>query len=153
KLYDLAGKPYYSLNQEPYALGGTIKTYGVFGQDDWTMNSRVTVNLGLRYDRTVADVPPLDQLDGTLQPTGKTFPGVADVIRFNDVSPRLGAAVKLDEPGKTVLKGHWGRYFGKLIAPGFWAISPGNTVLNAFLYNPQSGKYDTPFYTVNPKAN
>ena len=153
KFYDLAGKPYYTLTQEPYALGGTIKTYGTFAQDDWTINNRTTLNLGIRYDRTNASVPPLEQLDGTLEPTGKTFPSVSDVIHFNDVSPRLGAAIKLDESGRTVLKGHWGRYFGKLIAPGFWAISPGNTILTAFLYDTQSGKYDIPFYTVFPKAN
>jgi hypothetical protein len=153
KFYDLNGKPYYALKQSPYALGGTIKTYGVFAQDDWTINSRATLNLGLRYDRTIGEVPPLDQLDSTFNATGTSFPGVASVIRFSDVSPRLGFAVKLDQEGKTVVKGHWGRYFGKLISPAFWSISPGNTTINAFLYNAQDGKYDTPFYTVNPKAN
>ena len=43
--YDLGTAPYYALNQEPYAQGGTIKMYGVFVQDDWTFN-RATIGSG-----------------------------------------------------------------------------------------------------------
>jgi outer membrane receptor protein involved in Fe transport len=153
KLYDLAGAPYYALTQEPYALGGRMRTYGVFAQDDWTFSDRVTVNLGLRYDRVKSDVPELEQLDSHFQPTGITFPAVKDLITFDDVSPRLGVNVKLDREGKTVAKAHYGRYYNKLVAPGFWEVSPGNTLLSAFFYNPATRRYDVPYYTIDPKAN
>jgi len=150
--YDLGTAPYYVLNQEPYAQGGTIKMYGAFVQDDLTFN-RATINLGLRFDRTSGSVPSLEQLDSTLAPTNKTFPGVENVFHFNDVSPRLGVAVKLDESAKTVLKGHWGRYYSKMIAPQFQGIAPGNTTFNYFFFNDATGKYDDPYYSVDPRAN
>jgi hypothetical protein len=70
------------------------------------------------------------------------------------VSPRVGATVKLDNTGKTVAKVSWGRYYGKLIAPMFDNISPGNTQINALYFNDATGEYDIPggvFF--NPTAN
>jgi len=151
--YDLGTAPYYALNQEPYALGGKMPTYGGFVQDDWTVNSRLSLNLGLRYEHITGSVPEVEQLNGLLEPTGKTFPGIDDLINFSQWSPRLGATVKLDTEGETVLKSSWGRYYGKLISNQFQSISPGNTNLTAFEYNPATRRYDLPFYNINPKAN
>jgi len=151
--YDLGTAPYYVLNQEPYALGGKMPTYGGFVQDDWTVNSRLSLNLGLRYEHITGSVPEVEQLNGLLEPTGKVFPAIDDLINFSQWSPRLGATVKLDNEGETVLKSSWGRYYGKLISNQFQSISPGNTNLTAFEYNPVTGRYDQPFYNINPKAN
>ena len=118
------------------------------------MNDRLALNLGIRYDHTAGDVPDTEQLNAHLGPTGKTFTGIPDLIKWNDVSPRFGATVKLDATGKTVAKVSWGRYYGKLIAPMFNNISPGNTQINALYYNGATGKFDIPggvFF--NPKAN
>jgi hypothetical protein len=154
KFYDLGGDPYYIVVQEPYARAARIRTAGVFAQDDWTIGERVALNLGARYDHTAGDVPGIEQLNAHLEPTGKTFAGIPNLITWNNVSPRFGATVKLDNTGKTVAKVSWGRYFGKLIAPMFNNISPGNTQINALYFNPASGKYDIPggvFF--NPTAN
>ena len=152
-LYDLGAAPYYALNQEPYALGGSMPTYGGFVQDDWTVNSRLSLNLGVRYEHLRASVPEVEQLNGELSTTGKVFPGIDDLIRFSQWSPRLGATVKLDSQGETVVKSHWGRYYGKLISNQFQSISPGNTNLTAFEWNPVTRRFDIPFYNINPKAN
>ena len=152
-LYDLGSAPYYALNQEPYALGGSMPTYGGFVQDDWTVNSRVSLNLGVRYERLTGSVPEVEQLNGELNPTGKVFPGIDGLINFSQWSPRLGATVKLDSQGETVVKSHWGRYYGKLISNQFQSISPGNTNLTAFEWNPVTRRFDIPFYNINPKAN
>ena len=154
KFYDLGGKPYYIVAQEPYARGARIRTAGVFAQDDWTVGPRLALNLGIRYDHTAGDVPGTQQLNSHLEPTGKSFPGIPDLIRWNNISPRFGATVKLDKTGKSVAKVSWGRYFGKLIAPMFNNISPGNTQINARYYNTATGSYDIPggvFF--NPTAN
>jgi outer membrane receptor protein involved in Fe transport len=152
-LYDLEAEPYYALIQEPYALGGSMPTYGGFVQDDWTVHNRLTLNLGLRYDYLNASIPEVEQLDGELNPTGLTFGSVKDLITFSNFSPRLGFALKVNESGTTILKSHWGRYYGKLISGGFQSLSPGNTTSSAFFYNPTPGRYDDPYYTVDPKAN
>src|SRR5207237_322885 len=109
---------------------------------------------GVRYDHTGGDVPDMAQLNAHLESTGKTFAGIPDLITWNDVSPRVGATLKLDKPGKTVAKISWGRYYGKLISPMFENISPGNTQINALYYNPRTASFDIPggvFF--NPKAN
>jgi carboxypeptidase family protein/TonB-dependent receptor-like protein len=154
KYYDLSGKPYYIVVQEPYARGAKVPTAGAFAQDDWTVNNRVVLNLGVRYDHTTGSVPGIEQLNAHLEPTGKTFDGISKLISWNNVSPRLGLTMKIDKAGKTVGKISWGRYYGKLIAPMFNNISPGNTQINALYFNGATGKYDIPggvFF--NPKAN
>ena len=154
KFYDLGGAPYYIVVQDPYAYGASVPTMGAFVQDDWTVGERLALNLGLRYDRTTGSVPDIEQLDGALKKTGRTFDGIPDLIEYNNVSPRLGATFKLDRTGKTVAKVSWGRYWGKLIAPHFQSISPGNTRINALYYNPSTRQYDIPGGVwFDPRAN
>jgi outer membrane receptor protein involved in Fe transport len=154
KFYDLAGDPYYIIVQDPYARGASIPTAGVFVQDDWTVNDRLALNLGLRYDRIKGEIPEVKQLDARLEETGRTFDGIPDLIEWNNISPRIGATLKLDSSGKTVVKGSWGRYWGKLIASTFNSLSPGNTLINALYYNSATRQYDIPGGVwFDPKAN
>src|SRR5262249_36918151 len=132
KVYDLTAKPYYVVVQEPYARGASGPTAGGFVQDDWTVNNRGALNLRLRCHHASGSVPDIAQLDAHLNPTGKSFSGIPDLIKWNNVSPRVGTTIRLDSAGKTVGKVSWGRYWGKLIAPMFNNISPGNTQINAF---------------------
>ena len=71
-------------------------------QDDWTINDRLTLNLGVRYDVILNafanEVEFLPFLEGD---------------RPNDtdnIQPRVGFAYKLDD--RTVLRGGVGRYYG-----------------------------------------
>ncbi len=151
--YDYAG-PYYVYQREPYNIGGEINTTGVFAQDNWTISDRLTANLGVRFDHTSGSIPETDQLDQKLEdPTGVVYPGVPDVIQFDHVSPRLGLNFVLDRSGKTVAKASYGRYYGKLITNMFDNLSPGNTSVEALLFNPDSGEFDIPFYDVNFNSN
>jgi hypothetical protein len=80
----------------------------VFAQDQWTVN-RLTVNAGLRYDYLASDYPDLEQPPGMFFPTARTFPGQT-VVRWHDVSPRLGASYDLFGNGRTALKTSLSRY-------------------------------------------
>ena len=75
-----ARRPYYVLNQEPYAARRHDQDVRRVRPGRLDRSSRATINLGLRYDRTNGSVPSLEQLDSTLTPTGKTFPGVPNVF-------------------------------------------------------------------------
>ncbi len=61
--------------------------------------------------------------------------------------------VTLDEAAKTVAKASWGRFYGKLLGNMFRNASNGNTSLNAFFFNPDTGAYDIPYYSVDPNIS
>jgi outer membrane receptor protein involved in Fe transport len=65
------------------------KTLGVYLQDNWRLNDRLTLDLGLRYDKE-------------------------DITHDNNnYAPRLGFAWDPSGKGKTVVRGGWGRFYDR----------------------------------------
>ena len=74
--------------------------YSVFAQDDWRIHSRLTLNLGLRYDvqvpltdpydRKLAYVPGARSQVSPTAPEGLLFPGDPGMHRRGRFSPRSG---------------------------------------------------------------
>jgi len=92
----------------------------LFVQDQWTV-SRWTLNLGARFDYYRGFVPDQHLSAGTYVPA-RDFPGVNNVPRWKDITPRIGFAYDLFGNGKTALKGLLGRYvdfanIGNVVAP------------------------------------
>ena len=82
-----------------------------YAQDSWTLNSRLTLNLGLRFDRYSIGWP-----EQSLEPEQSAFfspvsTPSTDVATLNSLGPRLGFAYDLTGEGKTVVKGFWGRFY------------------------------------------
>ena len=89
--------------------GGSIQNnYAYFLSDAWRPTRRLTVNLGLRLDRSVVAVPPQTKEQGAFGTSGQ-FAKV-DVGTWTKLAPRVGAAFDLTGDGKTVAKGSFGRY-------------------------------------------
>ncbi len=91
---------------------------GIFGQDDWRVNRRLTLNLGLRWDflsrpyEAHNQQAAFDVTTGTVLEAGKN--GVSRSIvnqDYHNFGPRFGFAYNLDGAGKTVLRGGYGIFY------------------------------------------
>jgi hypothetical protein len=136
-IYTYSGVPDYGYTQLPFKEVGHMRAVGVFLDDTFRVNKRLTLNLGVRYDWSKADLPGGPRLDREGNPTGVDVPGVDSVFTWNSVSPRVGFSWKVTGDGKTVMKGHYGRYYRGIVTGEFDNASP--TVSPRFLF---SGTYD-----------
>jgi len=106
------GNPDLSLNNNQF---------GVYLQDDWTVNSRLTVNVGLRWDYETNGLdndyvtPALVRSElGSLFPS-KYFTNGNDRPSYkNAFQPRIGFAYDLTGKGTTVFFGGYGRYVDRV---------------------------------------
>ena len=129
--------------------------YAFYFQDDWKISSKLTLNLGLRYDIELPRHETSDQLDwfdyDVLSPLNGRVPGVGQLsggLRFAGVdgnprrhfntdavnlAPRFGFAYQLDD--RTVVRGGAGVFFapGSIGAAGFNIASQAFAPSTAFV--------------------
>ena len=89
----------------------TNNQFSVFVQDDWRVNDRLTLNLGVRYDienfsGEESDIP----IVGTDIVLGKIPP-----VDKNNIAPRLGFTYDLGGKATTIIRGGYGRYFKPIL--------------------------------------
>jgi len=96
-------------NQGLGVLGLTMKTTDLnyFIQDDWRVNPKLTLNLGLRYEYQ-RNPNPINANPSVPQTQNK-------VDDRNNFGPRIGFAYALGGDGKTSIRGGWGIYYGRVI--------------------------------------
>lgn len=104
-------------NETPNEARQYQYNYALYVNDAWQLTSRVSLNLGLRFDRYRAGYP--DQVHSALQydPASRSFLPVtsnfaADSARyvFNEIGPRVGVVWDVQGNGRTVVKGNYGSY-------------------------------------------
>lgn len=120
-----------AVTQDAPVTGLTNTWYtALFLQDDFRVNSRLTLNLGLRWDiqtpptdpynRFVNYVPGRKSVVNTIAPTGLLFFGDEGVERggipvsYKHVSPRIGFAWDPLGDGKNSLRGGFGIFYGSI---------------------------------------
>ena len=109
--------------------------YGAWIQDDWRLNDRLTLNLGLRYDLIwdafTNQIEVLPWLVGQRPQDADNF------------QPRLGFAYRLDD--RTVLRGGTGKYYGAPLGSAFsWTMRMRDIIYVAV---PNDGRPD---FAANP---
>ncbi|HEX5731633.1 MAG TPA: TonB-dependent receptor [Blastocatellia bacterium] len=102
-----------------------IDQLAFYFQDDWKASQRLTLNLGLRWDANIGNLPDqsnnrtlliLDQLDHPLanaltddkEKLSRTTPN------WKEFQPRLGFAFDPNGDGRTVIRGGYGIFFDQL---------------------------------------
>jgi hypothetical protein len=98
------GSPVYEIN---------TMDLGLFAQDNWKISPRVTFELGLRWDHETMPGPDsnLTTASGSFVPYSGITNNPADKTDFG---PRVGFSYNLAGNGKTVLRGGYGLYFGRI---------------------------------------
>ncbi|MBZ5603894.1 MAG: TonB-dependent receptor, partial [Acidobacteriia bacterium] len=82
---------------------------GWFLQDSWRLNRRLSLNLGLRFDRMAMSIPAQGAPGGAWVGP-RSFPELNDVVSWNTWSPRIGFAWDVFGNSKTAIKGGISKY-------------------------------------------
>ncbi len=105
---------------------------GLFFDDQWTPTKRLTLNLGLRYDKQTAKFGAGKYYEQPATPKAFADPltfvrdrrGSSNLFDFENWSPRIGLSYQLTDDQKTVLRASFGRYYTPLGVESFGSGGP-----------------------------
>jgi carboxypeptidase family protein len=90
--------------------------FSTYFQDDWKINPRFTLNLGVRYDLDVNFLPPLPDNKTYLLLKQINHPITQKLLDddTNNIAPRIGFAYDIGGDAKNVVRGGYGIYYGQV---------------------------------------
>jgi outer membrane receptor protein involved in Fe transport len=138
--------PCYSSYVQGYGnpiFGIATLDYGVFAQDNWKLTPQLTLELGLRYDQELLPTQQTSYVNPA-EIVGGVAVGANHPSDKNNFGPRVGFSYDLFGKGKSVLRGGFGMYYGRLT---------NGIILNALLntgYGP--AQYTTSFNSTASSA-
>ena len=110
--------------------GGNRADYLDFYAGDTITRNRVTVDVGIRYDRQWGKALPSNTLANAAFPNvvpGIVFSGYDAPFTWNNFSPRAGVTYALDQAHKTVARASYAGYSGQLNTAAVGYVNPTST--------------------------
>lgn len=110
------------LNGQPYRvqlLAGpghaltTIAHWAVYAQDQWSVNSRLTLNAGIRYDKWNGSLGP-DVFEAGPWDAGERVDKQSSLIPLSHVAPRVGLAWDVTGTRRFAVKANFGRFYQRI---------------------------------------
>ena len=129
------------LFQTPSRSESGLWTYAAYANDSWRVNNRLTLNLGLRFDRFRLFLPEQAHPAGRFNPMRQTFAAVDNLIDWNVLAPRIGFIHDLAGDGKTIAKLSYGQYW----------LNPGTDL--GFNANPNSNQWWRRYEWLDPDGS
>ncbi len=149
--YIYGGDYYYKVEGLPYFYGNEQESVSVFVDDSWSISSRLTLNLGLRYDHHKGIIPSYDRLDPEGNPTGENLPGFDPIFTWKNWSPRIGFAYAAGANENTVIRGSFGVYYDGNVGGNWNSPPPAHPGLTAYRGPGWDGPWDDePSWTWSP---
>jgi len=114
--------------------GGNRANYLNFYVGDTIAMNRVTLDLGVRFDRQDGEALPSETLANPAFPAlvpGIVFAGYKTPFTWNNFSPRAGVTYAIDENRKTVARASFSRYAGQLNTGTVGVLNPSSTAGSA----------------------
>jgi hypothetical protein len=149
--YGYYGVASYLVYRSPWQYGADEWDTGVFIDDNITVNDRLALNLGVRYDHNIGDIPDFKRLVvgtpsitpvGNFKETDEVLKG-QNVVSWNLVSPRVGFVFQ-PQKGISKLTGSFGIYYDHDVAGNWDYPPPGSPPFLYFKFNEATGKFDIP---------
>jgi hypothetical protein len=140
-----------TLFDAPWAFQEALQDTAFYAQDQWTIHSRLTLNLGVRYNDINAKTPEQVLGAGFFVPE-RRFAPASGVPHYRNLNPRLGFAYDVFGDGKTALKVSLGQY------PEIIKVATGNPSNNLSrtttrTWNDANRNYVPDCVLLNPAAN
>jgi len=98
------GNPVFGINTFDWAI---------FAQDNWKFSPRLTLELGLRYDKEMLPTQQTSYVNPAEIVSGVAV-GANHPSDNNNLGPRIGFAYDTFGTGKTIVRGGFGLYYGRL---------------------------------------
>ncbi|HEY9463064.1 MAG TPA: TonB-dependent receptor [Vicinamibacterales bacterium] len=150
---DSGGAPFQAISRDPATAGGQFVNAGAFASESMTIQDRLTINAGLRFDHTRAISQDLPARDVSGQETGTIVQGLGTLYTWNVWSPRLGMTMKLTSDGRTMLRASYGRFHQGVLTGELAPVHPGQTPTTTRAFDLATGGYTTLVSNVDPTVN
>jgi hypothetical protein len=135
-----SGAPSEVMLFEPSKSENGLYTLGLYLQDAWKLTSRLSVNLGVRYDHYRNFLPAQEHAAFAYTTSDIVFPAVDNLNTWNVTAPRVGVSYALTADGKTLIKANYGQYWWNPGAALSQDINPNPEVWNRrYVWNDLNG--------------